>query len=187
MNTAVSPISDRIQSLFPKIQRDARSIAGTLSEYDADDLSQTAALKMLERNAIDPSFAGRPDAEIETFAIWRMRSKAGAGRTYTQYCEPETYITDDEDEEISDLEIVASDDMTPEEIYIECESISELNSDVRDLMTVAKSVLSAQNYQICEMLYQGYSQDEIAVALGVSKSGISHRKETINKALRRAL
>lgn len=168
----------RLDTLAPKISRISRSTAGTFSEYDPDDLCQHICLKLLERAAADPAFAARSDEELLTFAIWRARSKAEAGRTYTRYVDAEVFIEEDGDE-ISVLEMMPSGEINPEDAVIQSETLRQIDAIVQDLTPV--------NRQIVEMLYLGHSQVEIAAALGISKSAVTQRKTTIAHLLTEAL
>ncbi len=169
--TSAAAFNDRLISFTPNIARIARATAGTLSEYDHEDIQQTIYLKLLERAASDPTFAARSDSELLTFAQWRGRHKASAGRTYTKYVEPEDFYQDDHGDEISNLEMIAAEGDDPEEACIRHEAIGDLEQIMAQLDPI--------NRQIVWMLYRGYSQNEIAAALKLTKGAISQRKQKI--------
>lgn len=179
MNPSAAAFNDRIVALTPALRRIARATVGTLSEYDAEDLYQTIVLKMLERAAQDPAFAQKSDTELLTFAQWRARSKAGAGRIYTKYVEPEKFYHDDEGDEISFLELIPSNALDPEEAVIAAEGLTAIEDLIQSL--------DPANRKIIYLLYQGYNQVEIAAALNVTRSAVNQRKSAIGKYLSHAL
>jgi len=170
-------LSARIETLSSKLHTVARSVEGTLSEYTADDLFQTICLKLTERCTIDPAFLDRPAAEWITFANWRARSKADSGRRYTRYIDSETLVTDDDGEEDSLFDSLPSPTCTnPEDSMIQMEVYGTL-----------KAHLSESNLKLVNMLYQGYSQQEIAAELGICESAVAQRKQTIARQLAQVL
>lgn len=159
----------RLEILTPTLRRIARASVGAASEHQADDLFQTIILKLLERAAADPSFAERPDQELITFAIWRARSKAEAGRIYTRYCPNEEYIPDDDGELTPELELIPDTTQNPETLVIAAETVRGVGAIITD----------PTDRVITSMLVQGYNGVEIGSALGVTKGTISQHRTKI--------
>lgn len=171
--TLAAAFNNRLETLAPKLQHIARATVGTLSEHDADDLYQTIVLKLIERAQQDPTFAQRSDTELLVFAQWRARHKASLGRIYTKYVENETIHTDDDGSEISNFELLSSDEPSPEEATIENQEISALQEAINNL--------APRQRQFAILLYKGYTQTEAAAEMGISKVTAHEMKVAISK------
>jgi len=169
----------RFEDLSPRLQRRSRSLAHTCNEHTADDLYQDMAVSYLVRTQRQPEFASQTDAYIFTDLTWDAQNVAEKGRTYNRYMDSEHIFSDDEGDEVSSFELIASGEPNPEDSYIDTEAIEALSA--------AILTLTPENQQIVKMIYLGYSQVEIAAQLGVSKPAITQRKATIEKALLQAL
>lgn len=173
---SAAAFNNRLETLEPKIRKAARAAVGTLSEYDADDLYQTAVLKLWERAQTDPTFVNRSDAELVTFATWRARHKATQGRIYTKYVDNEVlFSSEDDDNELSNFDLIPSSDKSPEDACIAAE---ELNS----LQTAIKALPPRQR-EFAILLYQGYTQSEAAAKMGIHKVTAHEMKVAISKRL----
>lgn len=172
---SAAAFTNRLTSLEPKIRKAARSSVGSLSEHTADDLYQTAVLKLWERAETDPNFINRSDAELVTFATWRARHGASLGRIYTKYVEGETIITDSMGDEISSLELIPSTERTPEEQVIAAEEMRSLQAAIQ--------ALPPRQREYAILLYQGYAPCEAYTKMGVSKVTAHEMKVAISKRL----
>jgi len=174
MNAAVA---SKIEKISPKVRQIARIVANASPEHDADDIFQESVLWLLEQEEKDPSIVEQTDA----YVIWGATTTGGkhaarASRTYTKYVHSEPAVEQDEDEENIDwIETLADNSNNPEEVFIENEEISHLAE--------AITQLTPANQKLVTMLYNGYSQNEIADALGISKGAVSQRKATVERQL----
>ena len=164
----------RISSIAPRLTRQARHLAACNPIHTADDMQQNMLLKLWEQASKNPQYLSQPDVHLFAFATWKGRSLATSGRTYSKYIEAESFVADEEGDEISAFEFISTDDpesRDPAEIFAENETFQQ-----------ALALLNPTERKIVEMLYQGYSQVEIAAELGVHKSYITQLKSRIAQA-----
>lgn len=161
-------ISDRINTLLPKLQIAALKIGGA-SEYE--DVYQSMIVSLIDRADEAPEFAQQSDAYLMQFATWRGQN---LGVTYRKHIQEDCIFSNDEDDETTSLvEMSAITLTTPEDLLVEDETAVEL------LDLVAS--LTPENQKIVKMLYAGYSKTEIAASMGISKPAVSQRVATIGK------
>jgi len=172
---SAAAFTNRLTTLEPQSRKAARASVGSLSEHTADDLYQTAVLKLWERAETDPTFINRSDAELVTFATWRSRHAASLGRIYTKYVEGETILTDSQGDEISSLELIPSTDNTPEERCIAAEEFRSLQAAIQ--------ALPPRQREYAILIYQGYTPCEAYTKMGVSKVTAHEMKVAISKRL----
>lgn len=167
--------SDRFTELTPRLQRKAAVLAHLNNEHAADDLFQEMAVSYINRTARDPKFTAQKDAYIANELTWDAQNVAEKGRVYNRYMDSEHIFSDDDGDEISSFELIASSAPNPEDAYIETETLEALSEAILSL--------TPENQQIVKMIYLGYSQVEIAVKMGISKPAITQRKATIARVL----
>ncbi len=176
MQPTLATTYDRIA---PKI-RSCAYIVSQQCSIDQDDLEQIAWLKLTERVVVDPAYLERPDAQIVTYAAWRMKHIRDQAHTYDSHVDEEYLYLDDEGDENSSFEWITdpSIESNPEELEIR----RELEEGVRKALTG----LSASNRKIASMLAGGFSVSEIAAILDISLAAVCQRKRAIAGCLRLA-
>jgi RNA polymerase sigma factor (sigma-70 family) len=169
-------VAEKIEKITPALARKAQYLANASPEHDANDLYQEGVLRVLERGESDPTFCEQKDQYVIWDAVHSgCKRAARKSRTYGKYVEPEPKAYSDEDEDIDWIETLADTSSNPEDQFIQSEELTRLSG--------AISTLSPENQKIIGMLYQGYSQNEIAATLGIGKSAVSQRKATIEKQI----
>lgn len=173
----ITAVASKIEKISPKVRHISQIVANASPEHDADDIFQESVLWLLEQAEKDPSIVEQTDA----YVIWGATTTGGkhaarASRTYTRYVQAEPRVeNDDEDEDIEWIETLADSSNDPEARFIENEEISALAS--------AIAQLTPANQKLVTMLYNGFNQNEIADALGISKGAVSQRKATVERQL----
>jgi RNA polymerase sigma factor (sigma-70 family) len=167
-------VASKIESLSPRLQRKARVIAHKSDQVDVDDAYQDMVLSILERSEHSPDFVEQTDSYITQQAAWDASHVARSGRIYRKYNAVPVEFTDDEGDTINLI------DITPDPTDVEAETLESL--EMKSLAAAIKA-LAPDNRQVVIMLYQGYSNKEIAEKMGISPAAVSQRKGTIRKHL----
>lgn len=172
-------IADRFPLIENRLSFRAHRISQMHPDFDPEDILQTMKLALLERAEADPQFAEQTDYYLVQYAEWKAKNSAAASRTYRDYVDEMPRIVDDDGEESSLLEILPDTSQPPDEIY-------ELHEAAQQVMEYIRSHYP-DYVEMVELLYLGYSQNEIADALGVSKGAISQRKKKIAVAIKKRI
>ena len=161
-NTRIAGTLDR------RLTRQARHLASQDPDNTVDDHRQVMLLKLWEQTRKTPGYLQNPDVHLFAYATWKSRSLATRGRTYTKYVEAEKFVTDEDGDELSAFEFISDGSQDPDAAFEFAESLGE-----------AWVILGEIEKTIVRMLYQGYSQVEIARTLGISKACVTQRKQGI--------
>lgn len=160
----------RFESLYPHLTRISRHLAS--NDQNPDDVYQVMNLGVLERASSDPSFLDQKDAYILYYAKCCAKHWIRSARRKAVNPLPEADCEDTEDDSFDSVFFMMDDRaVDPEQKLILKETLERIKH------------LEVSNQKLCVMIYLGYSQNEIAETLGVDKSAISHRKETIRLTL----
>lgn len=176
MNASAAAFNDRfesrLQSITPTLRKIARSVQGTLSEYDQDDLIQAMHEGLVKQAKKNPSFLDQEDGYWFKKARWVALNMAGSGRAYTRRVDAEIITRGDDGEELSNFDFMSSDNGDMEERIGQIDALERI-----------AALLTPEELTLVKMLYQGYSQDEIAARMGVVKTTITMRKQRIAERL----
>jgi len=176
----------RIERLLPLIEKRVRRIQS--AEYTTEDLVNFGVIKLLEKATSDSTFERHADAYWINAATWAARHAAERSYTYIRHVSQDGEIIDENGEAASmieefyyDLEVAS-----PEEALLEKEAVDIQHAQMKVIMQVINT-LSDGNRKIVQMLLQGYTQDEIARIMGLTKGTISQHKRAILTTLGRAI
>lgn len=164
--------ASRLQTLTPTLRKIARTTVGTLSEYDQDDLIQAMNEGLVKQAKRNPSFLDQEDGFWLKKARWVAQSLAGSGRAYTRRVDAEIITHGDDGDELSNFDFMSSDSGDMEERIGQIDALERI-----------AALLTPDELILVKMLYQGYSQDEIAARIGVVKTTITMRKQRIAEKL----
>lgn len=156
----------RLTQIASTLLRLCRAISGP--GYDAEELAQVAALAILEKDAADPAFSANPDAYIVRAGIWAARDFIRSGQTSAN-----RQVNN------NNYDVIPSAKADPERIVERRETLKDLVAAVEQLSPESRVVVS--------MIYAGHPKGEIAAALGVSPSAISHRRAVIARKISSSL
>ena len=163
----------KITELSQRMQLKANYISSP--EHTADDLFQIMVEAIIVESEKKPEFIQQTDAYIVNFAVWTAKKKAQASRTYGKYVGEEKVFKTEEDDEASDFDTQTDPSLSPEELVVRREVYRDIEKVIR--------TLSTENRKVVVMLFERYSQVEIAEALGITKAAVTQRKATIAKTL----
>jgi len=176
----------RIERLLPRIEKSVSNISS--KDYEIQDLVNVGVIKLLEKAASDSTFEQQTDAYWINAATWAARHAAERSYTYFRHVSEDGEIIDEDGEAASmiedfyyDLEVPG-----PEETLLEKET-AQIQKKQMAFIQQAIGALSEKNRTIIQMLLQGYTQDEIARTLRMSKGAISQHKHAILATLGRAI
>jgi DNA-directed RNA polymerase specialized sigma24 family protein len=175
--TATNPADAyaEIEALYPEIQRKAGFLAAKYNE-DADDLAQEMTLRLLEKAA---QLEGQKPAYILQQAEWGAMMTARANRAAdSHYVKAETVTIDDAEMGTDEVDII---DLIPEQGTVEGQIIKRER--LQRLVKVCKVNLSESNYRLVRLLALGHKKGEAAKMLGLQRSDVTRRLDTIGKAL----
>ena len=156
-----------------KIKITSRKIAKRYNyEIDAEDVEQDMYLALVEAHDKDPEFS---NVNSQWYAMqkaeWAGMEAARKQITYRKYNAKEKYVNGDDDDDndsISMLELYPSKECTIEQY------------EMRDTLLSAIAALDVTCQKIVAMLYQGFTQVEIAARLGMTPAAISQKKIITN-------
>lgn len=160
-----------------KITITARKVARSYGyQVEAEDLEQSMYASLLEQQAVEPDFDTKnTESYVMQKAEWAARQEARKQVTYRKYNAQEKYVKGDDDDDDDDdgnggssiFEIIPTQEFTIERHEKRMEIVSAI------------SALDATCQKIVAMLYEGFTQVEIAAKLGLTPAAISQKKRQI--------
>jgi len=171
-----------IEQLFPRIQRAAGRVFSEqiVPMVEKDDIAQAMALRALERARNIPGFAEQKPAYIMTDIVQNGGKRlCEKERTYSRYVAPDSPLTN-EDENGPEPEMLIQDrsislETDPENAVTQGEFITHLISRIKEMTPECQQVIA--------LAMKGLNDADIARELNVTRSAISHRRETARKHL----
>jgi RNA polymerase sigma factor (sigma-70 family) len=156
-------------------------IASISAKYGplAEDVAGHVTLTLLTLLA-DPKFASQAIGYHVRRAKWEAQKYVKAGATYNKHVDVEPQVLDDEGNEAFFFEEFVADAKADVEAQVVA------NEFERD-MHIALSGLPEQQKKVARLMLDGYSNGEIAQALGVSKGRISQLADAMQKRMKEAL
>jgi RNA polymerase sigma factor (sigma-70 family) len=173
-----SPLHARLASLEARLRR--RSWFLNAPSQTHDDLYQIMVLALLEKNLSDPNFINQNDTYWLKYATWQAKHACNADYTYLKYVDEDGANIDAESEElVLETELATDRKPTPEQLVASREFWMAI--------TATAKMLSQQNRQVIHMVVLGYSKQEIADALHITRQTVNDHTKTIANALRKAI
>lgn len=160
---------ERLETLAPALMRQAASIASRHAHLSADDIYQEVTTAIWEKTKKEPEYLEADDVYWITFAKWRAKNILRGAYRYDRYVDAEII-------EYKDTEALSSFDLIADN-----QSDMLLDLERAELIHEAVIQLSESDKNIVTLMYQGYTQKEIAKILGVSGAAITYRKSSIRK------
>jgi RNA polymerase sigma factor (sigma-70 family) len=160
-----------LEQILPQIANVAKLFANG-DQHTADDIASEAIAYICERG-----FQNETPAFILQQVKWQALAHVDRATAYTKYVgsiETATATSDDE-EELDWTEYVCDLSESPEDIVADREQSSQLEQAVARLDAKAQVIIA--------LLRNGHSFAEIANKLGVSRSAVSQKMNTIQNTL----
>jgi RNA polymerase sigma factor (sigma-70 family) len=146
------------------------------SGLEPQDVKQNMVLAIIEQAEIEPDFLDQKPAYIFQKAVWKgAQRQIDYGVAYNKYVGDLERRTDKLEEYIEPIELVVSEEPTPEQDALEKETLNHLLTAIRDLEEKDQTIIA--------MTYQGYKGKEIAKKLGVTSATISQHRKAIRLQL----
>lgn len=166
---------ERVTKLSNRIEFYGNSFADGV-DYEPDDIVQNICVDILELHLRDHSFLDQNDSYVTMFSKWMTLNRNSKQRTYRKHVSrlEDEYARENLDDSGWE-DVIAGQDLNPEEMMCQEESLSEFLQDVFRL--------SPDNRKILTLIFLGYQTREIAEMIGVSSPAISQRKNVIANAL----
>jgi RNA polymerase sigma factor (sigma-70 family) len=166
-------LAERIETLTPHLRRIAKQYAQ--DPMQADDIFQHMAECILKQ--ADPTDS---NSRILTLAQWRARNFVETEKTYLTYVSDEGVLQgqSDEDDQDSAFDTYQAPDQSAHGVENSVVN-AEIGEQLRDLI----ARLPVENQRLISLLAAGEKPAEIARTLGVSRSAICQRLQSIRKWL----